>query len=372
MTEYRLIEDDAAWPDVIRACESVPVIALDTEFMRTNTYYPLVGLIQIYTGSACFLIDPLAMKSLQPLADILVRPDLLKVLHACSEDIEVFQHALGIVPAPLYDTQIAAAVLGVGYSIGYQNLVSHYLDISLPKDQTRSDWLARPLSKEQLNYAALDVIHLLQVYEAQMENLLDSPRHEWVLTESDAMGVDIPTLVAPEDSYKRVKGLWQFDRRQLNLLQVLFAWRESTAREENLPRNRVVDEKALISIVRDGLNERAALQRKAGMSPRQVRKYGDQILFLVAEAKRLPDADCPPRVLRTDTPVASSKLKKLRKVLADEAEKLQIAPELLTRRRDLEQLIRSEDASGRYSLPDELKGWREEVIGRPLLAALTE
>jgi ribonuclease D len=370
--EYMLIEEQDQWPDVVRACDAVSVIAIDTEFMRFNTYYPMLGLVQIYTGKECFLIDPVAVGNLEPLKAILERADLLKVLHACSEDMEVFQHSLGTVPRPIFDTQIAGAMLGVGFSVGYQNLVEHYLSISLPKDQTRSDWLARPLTADQLEYAALDVIHLLEVYDKILEQLDGSPRRAWVLTESEAMGVDIPTLTPPDQCYLKVKGLWQFDASQLNLLKILFAWRETTARKDNVPRNRVADEKALVTIVKEGLNSRSEFQREAGMLPRQLRKYCDQILFLKAEAQQVPEAEFPAQMKRTDTPVSSKKLKKLRQVLAREAEHLNIAPELLTKRRHLEKLIRSEDAQGAYHLPDELKGWREDLIGKPLLVALAD
>ena len=161
--QYQYVETRVQLLSAVEACKSAGVIALDTEFARFNTYYPIVGLIQIATRDDCFLIDPVALSDLEPLAPLLQNPGILKVFHACSEDLEVFQHALGVIPAPLFDTQIAAAVLGVGFSMSYQALVEHWLGVSLPKDQTRSDWLARPLTAQQLHYAALDVIHLLEV-----------------------------------------------------------------------------------------------------------------------------------------------------------------------------------------------------------------
>lgn len=369
---YTLVEDDRDLQMVVDACRGIDVIAVDTEFARFNTYYPIVGLVQIYTGTDCFLIDPVNMDDLEPLSDILVRPDLLKVFHACSEDMEVFQHALGTIPAPVYDTQIAGAVLGVGFSVGYQAMVEHYLDISLPKDQTRSDWLARPLSTQQLDYAALDVIHLLQVYLKQAQELAGTPKQQWVEAESAELGVDIPTMIDPEICYKKLKGLWQLDRRQLNVLKTLFAWREQTARKEDMPRNRVADQKALMAIARGDLSGRQAFQHVAKMTPRQVRKYADDIMFLQSEAGLVPDRDCPEKVVRDDAPVSSAKLKKLRQVVEARAKALSVAPELLIKRRHLEKLLRSEDGRGQYHLPDELAGWREEAIGADLLGALNE
>ncbi|MBT4161955.1 MAG: ribonuclease D [Gammaproteobacteria bacterium] len=355
-----------------QACRVVDVLAVDTEFARFNTYYPIVGLVQIYTGKACYLIDPLDIEDLGPLAELLVDQSILKVFHACSEDMEVFQHALGIVPSPVFDTQISGAVLGVGFSMGYQAMVEHYLDISLPKDQTRSDWLARPLSSDQLDYAALDVIHLLQVYEKQFLALEESSKQAWVEAESLALGRDIPTMIDPELYYIKIKGLWQLDRKQLNLLRTLCAWREQTARTENKPRNRIVDQKALVTIVRQGIDDRQGFQQEAKMTPRQVRKYADNILFLMDEANLVPENECPPKVKREDTPVSSTKLNHLRQIVEQRAEALTVAPELLTKRRHLEKLIRSGNGSAGYQLPEELLGWREQAIGQALLEALAE
>ena len=178
--KYQYVSTAAKLQEAIEVCGRAEAVAVDTEFARFNTYYPIVGLIQLGTSEACFLIDPLAINDLSPLKQILAKPSIMKVFHACSEDIEVFQHALGFVPKPLHDTQIAAAALGVGFSMSYQSIVEYYLGISLPKDQTRSNWLARPLSQDQLRYAALDVIHLLQVYEHQREQLSSADKERWI------------------------------------------------------------------------------------------------------------------------------------------------------------------------------------------------
>lgn len=369
--DYKYIDRADQLSAIVQACLSVETIAIDTEFARFNTYYPIVGLVQIYTGDACFLVDPVAIGDLTPLIDILSEPSLLKVLHSGSEDMEVFLQAPGVMPTPVFDTQVACAALGIGFSLGYQAMVERYLGISIPKDQTRSDWLARPLSSEQLDYAALDVIHLLEVYNEQHRQLVDSNKLDWVLIESAELGRDIPTQAPPEEAYLKFKGLWQFDRRQLNLMKVICAWRETRARSEDVPKNRIVDQKAIMAIVKDGLTGRQGFQQ-AGMSPRQVRKFGDELMFILSEARLVPDSDCPEPMERTDTKVNTRKLKLLRQVVEERARQLSVAPELLTKRRHLEQLIRSEDSNGEYHLPGDLNGWREAAIGRALLTALSE
>ena len=371
-TQYQYVETMTQLQTAIEVCRSAEVIAVDTEFARFNTYYPIVGLIQIGTSETCFLIDPLAIDDLSPLKLILAEPGILKVFHACSEDLEVFQHSLGFIPTPVYDTQIAAAVLGVGFSMGYQSLVEHYLGISLPKDQTRSDWLRRPLSQYQLRYAALDVIHLLQVYEEQSELLSVADKGSWIEEEFAALGRDIPTMVDPQLAYQRIKGLWQLDRRQLNQLRSLCTWREETARLEDIPRNRIADQKVLMTIVRKNLMDRHRLQQYANMTHRQLRKFGDQIVDVLRVADQMAEDFFPDLISRDETPVSSSTLKRLKKVVDEKAAALSVAPELLIKRRHLEKLIRSSDGQGNYQLPEELLGWRAKVIGEDLLEVLAE
>ena len=367
---WQYIDTDAQLVQVHVACKDVGVIAMDTEFVRDTTYYPNLGLVQIYNGKDCFLIDGLAINDYSPLIALLSDTQLLKVLHACSEDMEVFQTCLGRVPAPLFDTQIAAAMLGLGFSISYQAMVEDCLSISLEKGQTRSNWLQRPLSSEQLNYAALDVIHLHQVYEKQKVALEAQSRMQWVEDESRLLGKNLATQICPEEYYKRIKGLWSMDRRQLSAMKALYAWREVTARRKNIPRNRVVDQKTLTNIVKGNPSSKQALA--VNMTSRQLSRYGNTILSLLTESQNLPLDECPERVPRPDASVDKKLLRRLAEVVQEQARILCIAPELLSKKRHLEKLLQSADGHGGYQLPDELGGWRETVIGGALLRTLAE
>ena len=370
--QYRYIDTEAQLKEAIDVCSRAEALAIDTEFVRFNTYYPIVGLIQIGIPEACFLIDPMGINDLSPLKLILAEPAIKKVFHSCSEDLEVFQHILGFIPTPLYDTQIAAAVLGVGFSMSYQSLVEYCLGISLPKDQTRSDWLARPLSEDQLQYAALDVIHLLQVYEQQYELLSLAEKGPWLEEEFAKLGRNIPTMVDPQFAYQRIKGLWQLDRRQLNQIRSLCAWREETARLEDIPRNRIANQKALMTIVRKNVVDHRRLQQHANMTHRQLRKYGDDILEVLRAADQAAEDSLPDLITRDETRVSSSTVNRLKKIVDEKAEALSIAPEFLVKRRHLDKLIRSFDGQGGYQLPEELQGWRAKVIGDYLLEVLAE
>ncbi len=368
MVETIYVTEQSGLVAAIEACSKKPAVAVDTEFARFNTYYPIVGLVQLYAGEDCYLIDPLAVEDISPLAGLLENQSIVKVLHACSEDIEVFCDCLGVVPAPIFDTQIAAALLGVGFSVGYQKLIQHYLDILVPKEETRSDWLQRPLTKSQLDYAALDVIHLLEVYEIQVAELSKTNRADWVTEECALLAKDIPTQIDPDVYYKKVKNAWRLDRRQLHVFKRLCAWREVMAREKNVPRNRVVDEKSLFQIAALSLQDKRAFSDEGNLHPRQLRQYGDDMVAVIKAANEDPEDLLPAAMEKPASAVNSKLLKSLKGMVDARAESLNVAPEMLAKRRHLEQLIRSQDDQGKCHLPGSLQGWREAVIGQDLLS----
>ncbi|MBL4680322.1 MAG: ribonuclease D [Pseudomonadales bacterium] len=367
---YETIYDTTRLEEVIRECQKKSVIAMDTEFMRTSTYYPILGLVQIFDGTKCYLIDPLQIDDLSCLAQLLEDQSVLKVLHACSEDMEVFQYALGVTPSPTFDSQIAAAILGVGFSMSYQKLVEHYLSVQISKEQTRSDWLRRPLSAPQLEYAAIDVIHLYTVFEKQKNDLDTRSRMPWVTADCESLPSKIPTLVMPEEYYLKVKNTAKLNRPQLNLLRLICAWRERKARLLNVPRNRVVEEKSLFLFALHNPSTLSDIQDAGIFTSKQMRRYAEEFRNIIDAAADMSEENYPPSQEKSRTPVNSQTLKMLKAVVEKKALTLNIAQEVLVKRRDIEQLLRSIDNRGHYVLPSALKGWREEVIGRSLLEAL--
>src|SRR5690606_5114128 len=217
---------------------------LDTEFMRTNTFYPVPALVQVNDGQANYLIDPQAIENLSPLAQIISAPQVQKVLHACSEDLEVFQVLLKCLPVNLLDTQIAAAFCGYGYSVGYANLVSAVLDIQLPKSETRSNWLQRPLTDAQQNYAALDVEYLHRLTVDLKGQLQTLEREQWVEDECKQLTVNYLEGQKLSNASLRFRGAWRLNQRQLAALMELAAWRDQTAQTHNIVRNHVVRDKS--------------------------------------------------------------------------------------------------------------------------------
>ena len=368
---YIYIDNDTALEQAMARCLKAPVVAVDTEFARFNTYYPMVGLLQLGVGSDNYLIDPLAISDLSGLKALFLQPETLKVVHAGSEDMEVFQHWLGCLPTPLLDTQIAAAMLGIGYSMSYQKLVAHCLNLEIPKGETRSDWLARPLTQSQCDYAALDVIHLFTLFadlEAQLKRL---NRLDWVLAESGRLTESLPTLTEPEQAYLKLKGLSQLSPRQLQYLRLLAAFRERQAQFKNVPRNRVLETEELMTLAAHEVHSAAELKAGQLISSRSLRRYGESIVALGLEAKEADVSELPRRVVGDSTPVNKKKLDRLRQVVADQSKAYGIAPELLSRRRDLESIIKS-DNQGQAELPASMQGWRQAVVGEPLLAAINQ
>ncbi|MCB1691366.1 MAG: ribonuclease D [Pseudomonadales bacterium] len=369
---FQYVDTQAGLDDLVASCEDRTVLAIDTEFARSHTYYPEVGLIQVYNGSTCFLVDPLALEDLGPLAMLLGDASKLKLFHACGEDLEVFLYALNVVPGPIFDTQVGAAVLGVGFSMSYQNLVSHFLGLTIPKEQTRSDWLQRPLSAAQLDYAALDVIHLYEVYEKQRGLLESEDKLGWVMEECGHFGDDISINQDPSLVYQRIKSGSRLSPRELNVLREVCAWREVKARAHNVPRNRIVDEKSLVALSRLPSPDKNALA-DVGFSHRQVRKFGDELIRAATLAREAPSASYPPPMEDTRSLAdKSARLKRLKEVVEARAAELRVAPEMLARRRHLEQLLRTEDGEGGFELPAPLRGWRRDAIGEHLIAALQD
>jgi len=363
------IRDDESLARQCAEWQRLPYVALDTEFMRVDTFYPIAGLIQIGDGACAWLIDPLTIQQWQPLAQLLENPDVIKVVHACSEDLEVLLRLTGSLPTPLFDTQLAAAYLNLGFSMGYSRLVQAVLDIELPKGETRSDWLQRPLSDTQVSYAAEDAVHLAEVYEKLRPQLSDD-KYAWVLEDGGELVAQLRREVDPYEVYREAKLAWKLSRQQLAVLRELCAWREREARARDLPRNRIVREHSLWPLARTQPDNLAALAKIEDMHPRTVRQDGEFLLKLIKDAGSVPPDQWPPALPEPLPLEAAGILKQLRAIGQAEGERLGIAPEVMLRKKTLEALLKSGYPNGPYQLPDTLRGWRRELMGPALLQAL--
>lgn len=346
----------------------LPFVAMDTEFVRTETFFPIAGLIQVGDGRTSSLIDPLAISDWSPLIALLQCPNVVKVFHACSEDLEVFQHLCGALPVPLFDTQIAAAYLGMDFSMSYSRLVSGLLNVDLPKEETRSDWLQRPLSPRQLQYAVDDTQHLAEIYKVLAPRLDQAGLTSWLLEDTAELVANARQLPDPDQAWRRIKQAWRLKPSELAVLRVLCAWRERTARQRDVARNRLLRESVLCPLAQRQPSTLSQLSRMEDMHPRTVRQDGETILRLIAEGQQVPEQQWPeplPEPLPAD---ANRLLKALRKVGQRHAERLGMAAELMLRKKTLEAMVRTGYPCGPYRLPEELTGWRRELMGAELLA----
>jgi ribonuclease D len=336
-------------------------IALDTEFIRTNTYYPMPGLYQIATGENDYLIDPLCIDEWQPFKDYLVDPHTTKIMHACLEDLELLHHHLGVNPQNVFDTQYANAFLSTDFSLSYAALVERAVGVELLKHETRSNWLQRPLSDEQLKYAVEDVTYLLAMYSALVSSLEELGRDAWFGEDMRERARYEPS--EPMQYYRNVKKAWQLPKQQLAVLQTLCAWREDTARTENVPRSRVIWDDHLFEFARV---EALATDHVHRALPRGVaRRYAD----LLVEHHRIGrSSEAPGPLPRPLTSAQGTTLKSLRSVARSKAETLGIAPELLARKRDLEHCIRHHAECAELS--PHYSAWRGELVGAPFLDVL--
>ena len=339
-------------------------VALDTEFMRDQTYWPILCLVQIAGPDEAAVIDALAPGlDLAPLGPLFADPKTVKVFHAGRQDLEIFLRQFGQVPAPLFDTQVAAMVCGYGDQVAYDTLAKRLAGASLDKASRFTDWSRRPLTDRQLAYAAADVVHLRPIYEKLSAELKRNGRHGWIAEEMAILADPDTYDLSPEHAWERLKSR-SGDRKFLGNLKALAAWREREAQRRDVPRNRVVRDEQLFEIAAHKPNSVEELARGRGLSMDFARgRLGQGILAALAEAKPFTPEEMPEREERVAQPGLQPLLELLKVLLKLKAEQHGVAQKLLANTADLEQLA----ADDRAKVPV-LSGWRREVFGADALA----
>ena len=336
--------------------------------MRESTYFPKLCLIQAATAAHCVLIDPLANLDLQPLWNFLNDRARIKVLHAARQDLEVLSLAMRGSPlqGPIFDTQIAAALLGHPAQIGYAALVAERLGTTLDKGHTRTDWSRRPLSPEQLKYAEDDVRYLVPLYIDLRDALQQAGRTQWLYEDTGEFEDPALHRTEPEAAWKRLKGLDRLRPEQRATARLLAQWREETAIKHDKPRGWILADETLRELAERMPSTIAALETINTLPAGVVRKRGEELLALIERGRDLgasePAMNIPPR----PEPQQVALVTKLMNFARAQAEALKVSPELLATRRDVEQLVfsRRTDRIG--------SGWRKEVIGDRLIAKAQE
>ena len=370
---WELITEQQRFNELLPLWASAKTLALDTEFMRVNTFNPQIALIQLNYKQTIYLIDPVVCDTVAwGLGEVLSNPNALKIVHACSEDIEVLYYKYPQAKiSHIFDTQIGLAFLGYGLQVGYQKALKDFLNIDISKAETRSDWLARPLSSEQLQYAASDVEYLPQLYDIVVEQLTAKGLLAYCQEDSSLMlkeGAPIPVLT---ELYKQFSNAWQLTRRQLSLLHTLTMWRETSARLNNIPRTFVLKNHTLMDIVQKAPQTLAQLSRIEDLHPKTYQKHGQMLVEMVKVAQHKPEQKCPPLLPLPLPKVSKSLFNSLRQATETIALAQQIPADVLLRKRWLDALVLSYiDDGDNLTLPLALQGWRYPLLTEPLLAIL--
>jgi ribonuclease D len=344
------------------ALAGCPRIGLDTEFLRERTYRAQLCLVQVATADEAVCIDPLALSDLAPLAHVLAADGVLKVMHASRQDLEVLLPVGGLT-RPVFDTQIAASLTGLPAQVGYAEAVRRFLGQALDKSHTRTDWSRRPLSPEQIEYARDDVRYLLPLAARLQEELARLGRLEWLAEELATLADERTLTMAPEDAWLRLKGLRPLDPARERLARALAAWRERSALKHDRPRGWILDDAVLREIVLQVPRTLTALAAISEMPAGLVKRRGTELLECVERAQ-VPQPSPPLPGRPRQDPVKAALVRKLSSISQATARELNLVPEVLATRRDLEQL-----ADGRRD-GALLQGWRRAVLGERLLAAL--
>jgi len=359
-----LITDSVALAEFCAGLASADFITVDTEFMREKTYWPVLCLIQIAGPKGAAAIDPLAPGiDLGPVLALMTDARVLKVFHAARQDVEIFFRMTGAVPAPLFDTQVAAMVCGFGESASYETLAAKLAGAAIDKSSRFTDWSHRPLSERQLLYALADVVPLRKVFERLAARLEKTGRAAWVADQMALLSEPKTYRNDPAEAWRRLKPRTQ-NRRTLALVRELAAWREAGAQKRDVPRNRLVRDEALLEIATHPPRHVDDLARiRAFGRPLAEGRIGAEILAIVERARALPEAAWPELPAQHKVPAGIGPVVDLMRVLLRlVAEENDVAPRLIADNDDLEAMAADDNAA----VPA-LSGWRAELFGRDAL-----
>jgi ribonuclease D len=366
MTPIQYINRPDQLPALCEQIQQASWIALDTEFLREKTYYPKFCLLQIATLDWVACVDPIALPDLSTLFAAIYNPAIVKVFHSCRQDLEIFFQITGKLPEPVFDTQVAAPLLGFQDNPGYAMLVSSFLNINLSKAHTRADWSKRPLTADEIDYAADDVIYLCQIYQIMTQKLTELGRIDWLKQDFAELTNPDHYEVKPEKAWLRIKGQNKLTGKQLSIIQTVAQWREKTAQAEDRPKNWLLRDELLFDLAKLQPETVTDLASVRGINERAVHRYGKELCQLITAAKNRP----PIPLTLKDRPAKKTQQQEaildiLTALVRIRAEENELNPTILASRKDLEALLFNGD--------DEcplLHGWRYAMAGRELVGLL--
>lgn len=383
-----LIDSAAGLAKVVAQIDQAGVFGIDLEFIPERTYYPIICLVQVAVADQVYLVDPIKLKDLQILWERVADPGIIKVLHAAAQDLTIIFQRSGLIPKNIFDTQIAAGFLGLGYPAGYGKLLAALFDLNLSKTESYTDWQARPLSRSQIEYAIDDALHLLPLYERLKTDLTTRSRLDWVIEECKLYEEDSYYIKESGREFLRIKGAQGLNRRKLAVLQCLCLWRESEAQRVDRPARSVLSDNIILELAKKPPHSVEDIQRIRGIRVDQLQGWGKKVIRVVQEAQNIPDSECPQwpagrAPSKSDVLIADI----LYTVLKVRSLDFEIAPELLATRDELQSLVRlgkgkSQVQIDARKLREEtgdidlesghtlVEGWRRKLIGDELLKVL--
>lgn len=370
--ENQYIEDDESLISLCHQLSKASILTVDTEFVRTRTLYPKLGLLQVCDGNVVALIDPISIKDLTPFWALLTDPNIEKVLHACSEDLEVFLTQANCRPVNLIDSQVIMSFLGHGLSLGYAAMVKHYLDIELDKSDSRTDWTKRPLTASQIEYAGADVEYLYLVYPKLKKELLQTPWFEAAQQETALMIERKFTPIDESQLYLNVKMSWRLNTKQLNSLKFLSQWRYQQAKKRDLPISFVAKDHTIIGVAQTLPKNVGAMAGIEGVDVLDVRHKGKAMLAVLKQAEQVDEKQYPDKIKRLDEyPGYKQTFKKVKAFIANIAKENEQQVEVFASKKQINQFLtwhyKLNIASIEADKIDVLRDWRLTFFGEQLL-----
>ncbi|QYJ77487.1 ribonuclease D [Shewanella acanthi] len=364
MSVFQYVSDEASLNALVAQYQQSQLLVLDTEFVRTRTYYAKLGLIQAYDGKTLALIDPVAVPNLASFWALLTNPNIIKLVHSCSEDLEVFAHYGNCQPTPLFDSQIAASICGMGHGVGYAKLVETCLGEVIDKGESRTDWMRRPLTDAQLNYAANDVLYLYQLYPQLETKLVEQNRLNWLYEEGERMTVGRLETPDLDTAYLRVKNAFQLTEVQLAYLKVLAKWRLEKALARDLALGFVIKDHGLIALAKKQPKSMGELLKLNDLTEQEKRIHGKDILKVMqgADLVNLPEVV---DVIALK-PGYKSAFKAIKTCLTEICEQHTVPMEMLGSKRHIHEYLQWRWNKGQGELPTVLTGWRAQLAGEAL------
>ena len=362
-----LIEKEAELDKLVHRARKTDAVALDTEFVWERTYYPQLGLIQMaLSDEECYLIDPIAIKNLQPLGQLLSDRGVIKIFHDAPQDLAILQRATGTTPQNIFDTRLAAGFSNLPATLSLVHLVNELLDITLSKEETRTNWLQRPLSEAQSRYALDDVRYLRAVRILLLTRIIGPKIKSWLQEELNLLNNPASYSGPPDNErYLKIRGSSHLDRQGLAILKNLTTWREGVARKLDRPRGHIIQDTVLVEIARQKPESSNDLTQKVGLSAKATIKYGITLAAIVTSTlaqheSTYPEALHSIRLSKND----SDSMEKLNKLIALKSELLGIAPGLVGNVSELKRLVKTLNTTQKNE-PEQLRqtdGWRKHFL----------